>query len=257
MIELSALDTYHFVTSIISQPTQRILEVGCGNGYLSLALAREGHQVVGLDTSPEILAVAERSKNAHPAPPTFGSLTYSCEDVHTWLAPEQSFDVVIFNRTLHHLHDFQAVLTKVKRLLTSQGLLLCQDYAYDRLDDQTATWMYTIQRLLFLSHLTEEDPATEEREAHSIAALRAAWFQKAEQRLNRWEEMLQALQTTFVQQALSWVPYLFVYLGNGIRCANPEQERALLTFLKNTEQLLIEKEYIQAVGFRYVGRVQS
>lgn len=61
MIELSAFDTYHFVKSMISQPTQRILEIGCGNGYLSLELAREGHEVIGIDISPDIIEVAERS----------------------------------------------------------------------------------------------------------------------------------------------------------------------------------------------------
>ena len=39
MIELSALDTYQFVQSMLPHPAQTILEVGCGNGYLSLELA--------------------------------------------------------------------------------------------------------------------------------------------------------------------------------------------------------------------------
>jgi 2-polyprenyl-3-methyl-5-hydroxy-6-metoxy-1,4-benzoquinol methylase len=260
MIEMSALDTYHFVQAMISQPKRKILEVGCGNGYLSLELAREGHEVVGLDTSQEILKVAERTKNAHPAPPQFGELTYLCADITTWQAAEGSFDLVVINRTLHHLHQLQPTLANVKRLLTSGGSFICQDYAYDRFNDQTASWTYAMQRLFFLSGLSDEDPATSADDARSIEALRVAWFQKAEQRahrLNRYEEMLQAFQTTFHQQFVSWVPYLFVYMGNALRETPPEQTHALIVFLKNIEQHLIAKEYIQAVGFRYVGTVRG
>ncbi|SRR6266496_1016217 len=260
MMEMSALDTYHFVKTMIPQPKRRILEVGCGNGYLSLELARDGHDVIGLDTSQEIITVAERTKNAHPASPHFGELTYCCADINTWQGAESSFDLVIINRTLHHLHQLHPTLAKVKRLLTSEGRFICQDYAYDRFNDQTASWMYAMQRLFFLSGLSDEDPATIADDTRSIEALRTAWFHRAEQRahrLNRYDEMLQAFQTTFHQQFVSWVPYLFVYMGNALRETSPEQTHALIAFLKNMEQHLIAKEYIQAVGFRYVGTVRA
>jgi SAM-dependent methyltransferase len=84
MIELSALDTYQFVKSMLPHPAQTIVEVGCGNGYLCLELARDGHDVIGIDVSPDIIEVAERSSAAHPQPPGFGSLRYLCVDVNTW-----------------------------------------------------------------------------------------------------------------------------------------------------------------------------
>ena len=59
----------------------------------------------------------------------------------------------------------------------------------------------------------------------------------------------------FTSACFAWVPYLFVYIGNGIRRATPEQERELLTFLKHMEQYLIEHRALQAVGFRFVGSV--
>lgn len=260
MIELSALETYHFVKAHIPETGQRIIEVGCGNGYLTLELARDGHQVIGLDQSPEILEVAEWSRQAVPEPAGFGTLSYVCADAHTWSAAEASFDVVILNRTLHHLHGFQPLLAKLRRLLTPQGVLICQDYAYDRFTEQTASWVYAMQRLLFLSELSASNPATTPDERASIDAFRTAWFEKAEKRehrLNRYKEMMDALCTTFRQQFVSWVPYLFVYLGNGLRPLEPEKERALLVFLKQMEAHLIGQESIQAVGFRYVGTVQA
>jgi 2-polyprenyl-3-methyl-5-hydroxy-6-metoxy-1,4-benzoquinol methylase len=260
MIEVSALDTYQFVKAMIPSPGQRILEIGCGNGYLTLELAREGHTVVGLDKSQDILAVAEQTRKAHPETPDFGKLDYICADASMWSAGESSFDVVVLNRTLHHLHHFQAILDKIQRLLTPNGLLICQDYAYDRLNDRTASWVYGMQRLLFLSDLSTENPTITANDLSSIEALKTAWFEKAEKRehrLNRYDEMVQAFSLTFAQQLVSWVPYLFVYIGNGIRSVSPEKERALIVFLKNMEQHGIDTEMIQSVGFRYVGTVQK
>jgi hypothetical protein len=81
----------------------------------------------------------------------------------------------------------------------------------------------------------------------------SAWFQKSDHRLNRYEEMLQAFQAMFQEQHSSWVPYLFVYVGNAICNTTAEQERAFITFLKSMEQYLIEKEYIQAVDSAMLG----
>src|SRR5437588_9754943 len=76
LIELSALDTYQFVKSMLPHLGQTIVEVGCGNGFLCLELARDGHEVIGIDVSPDIIEVAERSSAAHPRPPRFASLRY-------------------------------------------------------------------------------------------------------------------------------------------------------------------------------------
>jgi ubiquinone/menaquinone biosynthesis C-methylase UbiE len=259
MIELSALSTVQFVTAMIPHPHQRILEVGCGNGYLSLELARAGHSVVGLDRSQEILAVAEQTRSAHPQPPGSGHLEYTHGAIEMWPGTENSFDIVVVNRALHHLQDLATALVSIRRLLVPAGLFICQDYAYDRLTPATADWAYGIQRLLFLSELSSENPATEPDNIISARAFAGAWREKAEQRehpLNRYAEMLQALQARFHQQHFSWTPYLFVYLGNSMRAVAPEQERALLTFLRDMEQHLIATERIQAVGFRYVGQAE-
>jgi len=40
---------------MLPHPAQTIVEVGCGNGYLCLELARDGHNVIGIDVSPDIM----------------------------------------------------------------------------------------------------------------------------------------------------------------------------------------------------------
>jgi ubiquinone/menaquinone biosynthesis C-methylase UbiE len=256
MIQMSALDTYQFVKGMISRPEQKILEIGSGNGYLALELARDGHEVIGLDQSQEIIEIAERTRATSPDTPGFGKLAYFCMDFGMWQGTDASFDLVVINRTLHHLTEPGAILTNVKRLLKQQGRIICQDYAYDRLNDQTASWIYSMQRLLFLSRLSEEDPATEADDEQSIGELRKAWFKRSEDHhLNRYEEMSLALRTVFHKQFFAWIPYLYMYVGNRISHSTPEQERALIAYLKNMEQYLTDKGFMQAVGFRYVGSV--
>jgi hypothetical protein len=66
---------------------------------------------------------------------------------------------------------------------------------------------------------------------------------------------MSALHGTYHGHFFAWAPYLFVYIGNGIRQAAPGQEREPLAFLKRMEQYLIEHGAMQAVVFRFVGSV--
>jgi protein-L-isoaspartate O-methyltransferase len=63
MIEMSALDTYQFVKALIPHPGQKILEVGCGNGYLSLEHASHNvaKTVLDWEYTREILRIHLRA----------------------------------------------------------------------------------------------------------------------------------------------------------------------------------------------------
>lgn len=52
------------------RPGSHVLDVPCGNGRLSFALARRGVRVTGLDISEEFIEEARRSTNDAPAAPT-------------------------------------------------------------------------------------------------------------------------------------------------------------------------------------------
>jgi len=76
--------------------------------------------------------------------------------VNTWQTPDASVDCVIFNRSLHHINDLPQTMVAVKRLVKPGGRIICQDYAYDRFDEQTACWLYQMQRLLFPKRFIEK-----------------------------------------------------------------------------------------------------
>lgn len=103
----------HFKTT---KPNQ-ILDVGCGGGFLSNALAESGFKVIGLDASPESLRVAKAHDNTN-------SVQYIEADAYKMPFPDQSFDVITAMDFLEHVEDPTLVVKEVSRLLKPDGIFI-------------------------------------------------------------------------------------------------------------------------------------
>ncbi len=97
----------------------RILDVGCGGGLLSEALARRGAQVVGIDASPGNLAAARLHAAAQAV-----SVEYRLGDPAQTLAPDEQFDVVLALEVVEHVSDVTAFAEAVARRVAPGGLLV-------------------------------------------------------------------------------------------------------------------------------------
>ena len=104
-------------------PGSAVLDAGCGTGRHSWPLAGAGHEVVGLDSSPVVLAAARR--RAHPISwPRFVRGTYSALP----FAPG-SFDAVLcLGTALGYLGDAadRAALREFRRVLAPGGRLVVE-----------------------------------------------------------------------------------------------------------------------------------
>ena len=96
----------------------RVLDIGCGAGLLSEALAQAGCDVLGLDASAEAIAAAQ----AHAAGRGF-SLVYRADTAEALLAAGQKFQVVTALEVIEHVADPAAFLATLAGWLAPGGLL--------------------------------------------------------------------------------------------------------------------------------------
>ena len=95
---------------------RRILELGCGGGQCSIAFARQGALVVGVDLSDEQLDFARHLAEQEAgdfAPPAF--LQGEASDLSRFA--DQSFDVVFSAYALHYVPQIETCLAEVSRVL--------------------------------------------------------------------------------------------------------------------------------------------
>jgi ubiquinone/menaquinone biosynthesis C-methylase UbiE len=103
----------------------RVLDIGCGTGYLSRRAARATGPtgaVVGVDPSEPVI---EYARNASPPWCRYVVSTGDAVD-----EPDASFDVALSSLAIHHIPPAQRVATlrEMRRLLRPGGRLLVADF---------------------------------------------------------------------------------------------------------------------------------
>lgn len=103
----------------------RILELGCGEGRLSLELAARGMQVTGIDLSEErIKRASTRAGSAHPV----STPTFLTGDLNTIELQANSYDCVVAHDSLHHILHLARLFDEVEKSLKPGGSFLIMDY---------------------------------------------------------------------------------------------------------------------------------
>ena len=103
-----------FIERFVDLQGLRVLDVGCGGGILSEALAERGATVVGIDLAESALQAAE----AHLAGQ---AVEYRLESSRDAAARGESFDAVTCMEMLEHVADPAAVLRDIHALLKPGG----------------------------------------------------------------------------------------------------------------------------------------
>jgi len=98
---------------------QRVLEVGCGTGNISLALAGRGARVAGLDVSAPMLAAAKHKARGHGL-----AFTWIRSQAGSLPFPEAVFDGVISVLALDFIQDRAGALGEMVRVLRPGGFLV-------------------------------------------------------------------------------------------------------------------------------------
>jgi SAM-dependent methyltransferase len=114
------------------QPGLSLLDVGCGEGWITRDLARlvAPGRVIGIDTSADVI---ERARAGGDIP---DNLAFETADLFDLRYPAGSFDVVHLHQVLHHLSDPAGALRALARVTRPGGLIS------DREGDYGAAWWY-------------------------------------------------------------------------------------------------------------------
>ncbi len=97
----------------------RVLDVGCGGGLLSEAMAAEGAEVIGIDMAQALIDVARL--HLHESGHT---VDYRCTSVEALAAEDpESFDAITCMEMLEHVPDPGSVISACERLLKPGGRL--------------------------------------------------------------------------------------------------------------------------------------
>ena len=93
----------------------RILDVGCGGGYLANFLAKKGHIVSGVDLSQKSLEIAKQTDTSH-------SVEYRRASAYELPYGEGTFDAVTAMDLLEHVEHPAQVIEEASRVLKKGGL---------------------------------------------------------------------------------------------------------------------------------------
>jgi ubiquinone/menaquinone biosynthesis C-methylase UbiE len=115
-----------YLASIQLPPATRVLEVGCGTGPVTRALAKSfpNSAVLGIDPSPLFIEQAVRLADGQP------NLDFRDGDAAHLPLPDATVDLVVFHTTLCHIPDLQAAMVEAHRVLRPAGALAIFDADY-------------------------------------------------------------------------------------------------------------------------------
>lgn len=119
----------------------RVLDLGCGGGFVAEELARRGAKVVGIDPALPLLSVARK----HAADSGL-SIDYREGSGERIPAQDQEFDVVICVDVLEHVADLPLVLAEIGRVLKPDGTFL-----YDTINRTMFSFVWMIIALEWVS----------------------------------------------------------------------------------------------------------
>ena len=94
---------------------QAVLDIGCGAGFLTNALAQKGHKVFGIDVSASSLAIAQKKDLTQ-------TVCYTQANAYELPYPDQMFDAICAMDVLEHVENPQKLIAEASRTLKPGGL---------------------------------------------------------------------------------------------------------------------------------------
>ncbi len=101
-------------------PREKVLDIGCGEGALSILIAKKGAEVTACDISGPNIENAKRYAQRHGVEKKIKFLIADAENLPL---EEGSFDLVISSHVLEHLSNFNKGLLEIKRVTKKRAII--------------------------------------------------------------------------------------------------------------------------------------
>lgn len=105
------------------QPSDRVLDVATGPGFIALLFAERAYQVMGVDLTRALLEKAKGFKRAR----ALANVNFLEGDVESLPFAEGTFDLVTCHKAFHHFPRPEQVLRELHRVLKKGGRLVLGD----------------------------------------------------------------------------------------------------------------------------------
>ena len=101
---------------------EKVLDVGCSQGIVSLLLAQQGKFVLGIDINEHAITYANEKLNSNHKE-LIANLKYLQKDFIS-LETDNKFDCVIIGEVLEHIEEPEVFLEKAQEVMKKDGLLI-------------------------------------------------------------------------------------------------------------------------------------
>ncbi len=155
---------------------KKVLDLGCGTGWLSVILAKRGAYVEGIDISSQAIHVASEMAKINEVD---ANTNFTVGSVYKLCYPDQYFDLVIGQAIIHHVRDKASCAAEIFRVLRGRGrAVFFEAFGNSRILERI--------RLLMPVPVDEEDRShwDEQLKYHDLSAFRLF------PRINHWEFQL-------------------------------------------------------------------
>lgn len=113
---------------------ERVLDIATGPGYIAEAFARAAREVVGVDLTDAMLAIARERTTERGVP----NVSFRAADAQNLPFENGAFDVVVCRLALHHLQNPLEVLREMARVCRAGGTVLVEDIYASEFPERSA-----------------------------------------------------------------------------------------------------------------------
>ncbi len=228
-MDLSTIAVPHTLTHLkplLPAAPARVLEAGCGRGALAAALADVGYEVTGVDRNADMAAAAK--ERGVPV------IQADVQDV------SGEYDVVLFTRSLHHAESLDDLLAHAATLLAPGGQIIIEEFAWERVDQAAAHFLYDNLAILVAAGLLDAEPPKDD--------LLEAWVD-GHNHLHHGAAMLAALgragsDLTTVATSILWR----LVDGRGATWTEPARAADVLNAMRDAEERRLAASMRPPVG---------